>query len=139
MYLTWTPVLHHQMADIFPVPIQIASKDWQREIGFHYYQCRCSTRTIFGPIGFIHFMTIATYGKCSPCGHNSSLQKAATEVAQWTTNNKMALNYDKTKELRICFKRSPLDIPPLTINDRPIKQVKSTRLLGVKLTADLKC
>ena len=50
----------------------------------------------------------------------------------------MALNYDKTKELRICFKRSQLDIPPLTINNRPTEQVKSTRLLGVTLTADLK-
>ena len=76
--------------------------------------------------------------KCSPCSHNSSLQIAATEVAQWTATNKMALNYDKTKELCICFKRSPLDIPPLTTNDRPIEQVKSTRLLGVTLTADLK-
>ena len=50
----------------------------------------------------------------------------------------MALNYDKTNELRIRFKRSQLDIQPLTINDRPIEQVKSTRLLGVTLTADLK-
>ena len=65
-------------------------------------------------------------GKVFTCGHNSSLQTAATEVVQWTANNKMALNYDKTMELRICFKRSPLDIPPLTI-----EQVKSTRLLGV--------
>ena len=41
-------------------------------------------------------------------------------------------------ELRICFKISPLDILPLTINDRLIERVKSTRLLGVTLTADLK-
>ncbi|KAI0220548.1 hypothetical protein LSAT2_027945 [Lamellibrachia satsuma] len=107
--------------------------------------------TIFGPIGFIHHINdlqtscghveyvddCTIWENCSPCGHNSSLQTAATEVAQWTATNKMAFNYDKTKELRICFKRSPLDIPPLTINDRPIEHVTSTQLLGVTLTADL--
>ena len=101
--------------------------------------------TIFGPIGFIyHIIDLQTscgpakyvddctiWKKISPCGHNSSLQAAATEVAQWTTAKTMTLNYDK-------MKRSPLDIPPLTINDRPIEQVKSTRLPGVTLTADLK-
>ena len=74
--------------------------------------------TIFGPIGLqtscghVKYVDDCTIWKqFSPCGHNNSLQTAATE---------------------------PLDIPPLTINDRPIEQVKSTRLLGVTLTADLK-
>ena len=46
----------------------------------------------------------------------------------------MALNYDKTKELRICFKKSNPDIALLTIDGRPIQQVNSTRLLGVTLS-----
>ena len=50
----------------------------------------------------------------------------------------MALNYDKTKELRICFKKSTADIALLIIDGRPIQQVKSTRLLGVTLFDDLK-
>ena len=64
-------------------------------------------RTISGPIGFIHHINdlqtscgyvkyvddCTIWEKCSPCGHNGSLQTAATEVAQWTTTNKMALNY----------------------------------------------
>ncbi|KAI0231224.1 Splicing factor U2AF 26 kDa subunit [Lamellibrachia satsuma] len=61
---------------------------------------------------------------------DSSLQVAADEVGQWTASNKMALNYDKTKELRICFKKSTPDIALLTIDGRPIQQVNSTRLLG---------
>ena len=35
----------------------------------------------------------------------------------------MALNYDKTKEMRICFKKETPDIPPITINDIQIEQV----------------
>ena len=50
----------------------------------------------------------------------------------------MALNYDKTKELRLCFKKSTPDIALLTIDGRPIQQVNSTRLLGVTLSEDLK-
>ena len=50
----------------------------------------------------------------------------------------MALYYDKTKELRICFKKSTPDIALLTIDGRPIQQVNSTRLLGVTLSEDLK-
>ena len=61
---------------------------------------------------------------------------AATEIAQWTATNKMEHSHDKTKELRICFNRTPPDIPPLTINI-PVEQMNSTRL-GVTLTANLK-
>ena len=50
----------------------------------------------------------------------------------------MALNYDKTKELRKCFKKSNPDTALLTIEGRPIQQVKSTRLLGVTLSEDLR-
>ena len=48
------------------------------------------------------------------------------------------LNYYKTKELCICFKRTPPDSPLLTTNDRPIEQTNSTRLLGVTITVDFK-
>ena len=72
------------------------------------------------------------------CLMDSSLQEAADEVGQWTASNKMALNYDKTKELRICFQKSTPDIALLTIDGRPIQQVNNTRLLGVTLSEDLK-
>ncbi|KAK2170745.1 hypothetical protein NP493_1143g00016 [Ridgeia piscesae] len=49
----------------------------------------------------------------------------------------MALNYDKTKQMRICFKKETPYIPPITINDIQIEQVHSTRLLGVTISQDL--
>ena len=108
--------------------------------------------TIFGLIGFLHHIndlqTVCEHIKyvddctiweaSSSSGMDSSLQVAADEVGQWTASNKMALNYDKTKELRICFKKSTPDIALLTIDGRPIQQVNSTRLLGVTLSEDLK-
>ena len=110
--------------------------------------------TIFGPIGFLHHIndlqTVCEHIKyaddctiweaSSSSGLDSSLQVAADEVGQWTASNKMALNYDKTKELRICFKKSTPDIALLTINGRPIQQVNSTRLLSedLNLSEDLK-
>ena len=39
----------------------------------------------------------------SPSSAESSLQTVADEVAQWTTTNTIALNYDKTEEMDICF------------------------------------
>ena len=58
-------------------------------------------------------------------------------MAQWTTTNNVALNYDKTKEMCIYFKKETPDIPPITINDIQIEQVHSTRLLGVTISQDL--
>ena len=62
---------------------------------------------------------IGSHEICSPSCADSSLQTVAEEVAQWTTTNKMALSYDKTKEMRICFKNQP----PVAINDRQIEQI----------------
>ena len=67
--------------------------------------------TIFGPIAFVHHINdlrttcdhvkyvddCTIWESCAPSCVNSSLQTAADEVAQWTTTNNMALNYDKTK------------------------------------------
>ena len=69
----------------------------------------------------------------SSSGIDSSLQIATDQVGQWTVSYNMALNYDKTKELRICFKKSTPDIALLTIDGRPIQQVNSTRPLGLTL------
>ena len=90
-----------------------------------------SQGTIFGPIGSVHYINdlrttcnhvkyvddCTIWESCAPSCVNSSLQTPAYEVAQWTTTNNMALNYDKTKEMRICFKKETPDIPPITIND----------------------
>ena len=107
--------------------------------------------TIFGPIGFVHHLNdmrttcdhVRYVDDCriwesyAPSFVEISLQTAADEVVQWTTTNNMALNNDKIKEMRICFKKETPHIPPITINNIQIEKVRSTRLLGVTISQDL--
>jgi len=91
MCATWTAKLCNQIASIILMPRQTASEDQQYKVKVRHYQ------------RFIDDWT--TWGSRSPSGVDSSLQIATDEVAQWTTTNKMALNYDKTKEMHIWFKK----------------------------------
>ena len=153
MCISRTSNFYHQMADILPVPTQTEGKDRECEIRVHHCQCRCPTRhdiwtnrlptpyindlqTVCEHIKYVDDCTI--WEASSSSGIDSLLQVAADEVGQWTASNKMALNYNKSKELRMCFKKSTPDIALLTIDGRPIQQVNSTRLLGVTLSEDLK-
>ena len=50
----------------------------------------------------------------------------------------MLLNENKTKEMIICFKKTSPEIPNITINGHVIERVKSSKLLGINITSDLK-
>ena len=49
----------------------------------------------------------------------------------------MCVNCDKTKELLVFFRRTPPDIPSITIKGKAIERVTSTKLLGVNMSDDL--
>jgi hypothetical protein len=49
----------------------------------------------------------------------------------------MNINVKKTKEMRISFLKQSLELEPLRINGNKIETVKSFKLLGVWITADL--
>ncbi len=55
-----------------------------------------------------------------------------------TTQNKMALNPKKTKEMWICFTDSIPEPPRIRIDDEEVERVKSFKLLGVSCQNDLK-
>ena len=57
-------------------------------------------------------------------------------VAQCSDNN-LALNVEKTKELVIDFRRVPPEHRPLTINRAVVERVESTKFLGVHITENL--
>ena len=69
---------------------------------------------------------------------DSKLQNAATDVENWSTENKMRLNPRKTKEMLIHFRKKPLNVPLITINNTPLQRVSCFKLLGVWLSDDLK-
>ena len=76
--------------------------------------------TLFGPVGFvIHINDLQTclptfkyvddctlWEVCSANATDSLLQHAATEAVQWSNDNLMSVNCDKTKELLVSFARS---------------------------------
>jgi len=86
--------------------MQPASEGRQYKVEVHYHQRRRARRTIFGPTGCVHHINVlrttcdhvkhvddcTVWEACSPSCADNSLQ--TDEVAQWTTTNNMALNYD---------------------------------------------
>ncbi len=74
------------------------------------------------------------------CGTKSaqdSLQLATTEAHDWSTNNHMAINPLKTKQLIFDFSRPKLELPVITISGTEIESVNHAKLLGVTISSDL--
>ena len=107
--------------------------------------------TLFGPVGFIvHINDLRTrlplykyvddstaWEVCSPSAVDSQIQQAATEAVEWSDDNLMCVNCDKTKELLVFFGHTPPDIPSITIKEKVIERVTFTKLLGVIISNDL--
>ena len=68
---------------------------------------------------------------CDKNGNNSKIQNAANQTYEWCQSNNMKINIDKTKEILIDFSRKPHAINPITLNDKNIETVSSSKLLGV--------
>ena len=69
-------------------------------------------------------------------GQHSEAQVIVNEVVNWSIRNRVKLNTDKCKELRISF-TSDCDFPPVVIGEECIKLVKDAKLLGVTISGDL--
>ena len=70
-------------------------------------------------------------------GKVSNAQTVADEVADWSNRNRVKLNTDKCKELRISFASVSHDSPPVVIRGECIKVVTDAKLLGVTISSDL--
>ena len=47
---------------------------------------------------------------------DSNLQSATGSLVTWSMDNNMRVNGKKTKEMIMCFKKSPWSLPPISIN-----------------------
>ncbi len=74
---------------------------------------------------------------CDRSGSDSKIQQAANEAIQWSNDNNMQLNYDKTHEMIIYFGRKPHNLAPITMGGKSISQANVSKLLGVMLSNDL--
>ena len=67
----------------------------------------------------------------------SNAQTIADEVAEWSYRNRVKLNIDKCKELRISFSSISCEFPPVAIGGEHIKVVSDAKLLGLTISSDL--
>lgn len=70
--------------------------------------------------------------------HNLKSQEWLDEINIWTVNKKMKVNEAKPKNMIFNFTQKYQFSTRLSINDKPIEVIKSTKLLGTIVTDDLK-
>ena len=70
-------------------------------------------------------------------GSISRTQQAASSVENWSLRNKLQLNPDKCKELRIDFKQKKDQFDPISINDRQLQVVNHAKILGLTISENL--
>ena len=65
------------------------------------------------------------------------MQEIANRVIEWSRENRVQLNADKCKELRISFAKEQRVFDPVIIEGKELELVASTKLLGLTITNDL--
>ncbi|XP_071956838.1 uncharacterized protein [Antedon mediterranea] len=67
-----------------------------------------------------------------------NVQDQLNELSQWTKDNNMIINIEKTNFMNISFAKSQPIVKSFTINNIKITNVECLKLLGVQITNDLK-
>jgi hypothetical protein len=66
------------------------------------------------------------------------MQHCINQAVQWIDDNNMIINSKKTKELVISFKKTPPVVPTISVKGQQIERVTETKLLGLRITSDLR-
>ena len=70
-------------------------------------------------------------------GELSNAKRTTERVVQWSLENRVQLNTDKCKEMRISFTKSQQEFEPILINSDALEVVDSVKLLGLNIFSDL--
>ena len=70
-------------------------------------------------------------------GNRSCAQEMADKFAEWSTQNRVKLNCDKCKELRISFVKDKPQFAPIVVNGYELESVTSAKLLGLIISSNL--
>ena len=70
-------------------------------------------------------------------GNTSNAQGITNELIKWSHENRVVLNPDKYKELRISFFQIPEVFDSVSIDDKEIEVVNSAKLLGITISDNL--
>ena len=79
-----------------------------------------------------------TWSKTVEKNQQSKIQDAVDELINKSKANKSQPNETKCKELRIGFSKSDQIFDPVKVNDTNLEVVNSVKLLGLKLSNDLR-
>ena len=67
----------------------------------------------------------------------SNAQNIANKVMSWSSENRVELNSDKCKQLRISFSKQPREFDPVVVDGKELEVVDTVDLLGVTITNQL--
>ena len=67
----------------------------------------------------------------------SKAQDLDDEVICWSDDNKIQLNAEKCKELRISFNINPVEMDPIVANGKNLEVVQCIKLLGLTINSKL--
>ena len=70
-------------------------------------------------------------------GELSSAQRHTDKVIQWSLENRVQLNNEKFKEMRISFSKFQQEFEPILINGDVLEVVEKVRLLGHNISSNL--
>ena len=75
-------------------------------------------------------------------GNRSCAQDIADKVAEWSMQNRVKLNSEKCKELRISFVKNELvknepQFAPIVVDGKELERVTSAKLLGLTISSNL--
>ena len=83
------------------------------------------------------FVDDTTASEVVPEGNTSNAQSIVNQVIEWSRANRVQLNPDKCKELRISFARNPVELDALIIEGKEVEVVSTAKLLGRTISANL--
>ena len=77
------------------------------------------------------------YPMSLPKGNTSKGQSIVNQLIEWSHVNRVQLNPDKCKELRISFARSPVELDTAIIDRKKVEVASTSKLLGLTISANL--
>ena len=83
------------------------------------------------------FVNDTTVSEVVSKGNTSKVQSIVNQVLEWSHVNRVQLNPDKCKELRISFAWNPVELDTVVIDRKEVEVVSNAKLLGLTISANL--